>query len=491
MTLVSANSPELAYVVMQHLQLLLARHPTLLEHDFRSFFIGYSDSVALKKQKIDILVDLSTPLCCNAVLDELCEYSTDSQVTVGRLATRSIGLIATRIPEGADHAIDRLLGLAEVNMESVSAEVLVAIKDILRTYPSRGPDIVSRIVPCLHIVDDVDAKSALLWILGEYGELVEQAPYILEEIIDNVANERTAAVRLALLTASARLFFKRPAEMQYMFGKLLKAEISSDTPVTESHDRALLYYRLLTSEGGGVENARRVINWPSPLTERIGSALPSQVVDVLLFAEFNSLSVAYGRPAELFISQKAPYARVAAEPDEFLDEPEAGYVESHGAPMNLPEPMQAMQQQPMQAMQPMQAVQQQQQQPIQQVFSLRSSVPMDMQQFQQMWKGAVDVMQLGLTLVAVEADKAALEGYLASLGIFTMASGVANGTLKMLCYAQEAGGQTVLLLEIKVPANSESAAMTIKGGVRQGEVAQVAAVKSAVQQFAALLQANL
>lgn len=48
-------------------------------------------------------------------------------------------------------------------------------------------------------------------------------------------------VRLALLAAAMKLFFRRPPECQKLLGSVLAAA-SSDTN-QDVHDRALLYYR--------------------------------------------------------------------------------------------------------------------------------------------------------------------------------------------------------------------------------------------------------
>ena len=82
--------------------------------------------------------------------------------------------------------------------------------------------------------------------LGEHGDKIENAPYIIEPMIDGLKEEQSPAVRLALLTATTKLFFKRPPEVQSMLGRLLNKELSGEAAYqTEPHDRALLYYRLL------------------------------------------------------------------------------------------------------------------------------------------------------------------------------------------------------------------------------------------------------
>lgn len=39
-------------------------------------------------------------------------------------------------------------------------------------------------------------QAAVIWMIGEYGQLVEDGPYILEALIDDFANEKARVVRL-------------------------------------------------------------------------------------------------------------------------------------------------------------------------------------------------------------------------------------------------------------------------------------------------------
>ena len=44
--------------------------------------------------------------------------------------------------------------------------------------------------------------------VGEYGDEIEMSPYILEPLIDGFDTETDADVRLQLLAAAMKLFFK-------------------------------------------------------------------------------------------------------------------------------------------------------------------------------------------------------------------------------------------------------------------------------------------
>lgn len=65
----------------------------------------------------------------------------------------------------------------------------------------------------------LQGKAAVVWIIGEYGDLISSAPYLLEPLIDSYNEEVSASVRIELLSASMKLFFKRPPEVQKMLGR--------------------------------------------------------------------------------------------------------------------------------------------------------------------------------------------------------------------------------------------------------------------------------
>ena len=60
-------------------------------------------------------------------------------------------------------------------------------------------------------MDTAQGKAAVIWMLGEFGHLIDDAPYILEPLIDGLSSEsESESVRCELLAATVKLFFKRP-----------------------------------------------------------------------------------------------------------------------------------------------------------------------------------------------------------------------------------------------------------------------------------------
>jgi hypothetical protein len=67
----------------------------------------------------------------------------------------------------------------------------------------------------------VSSCTALIWLLGQFGEHLDEAPYLLEDFVEHAA-EQPPLVRLQLLTSCTRLFFVRSPEMQRVLGRLFQ-----------------------------------------------------------------------------------------------------------------------------------------------------------------------------------------------------------------------------------------------------------------------------
>ena len=61
--------------------------------------------------------------------------------------------------------------------------------------------------------------------LNMIPQSLPNAPYMLEEVVKSVSEESSSSVKLQLLSAVMKLFFKRPPECQEMLGTLLEHSI--------------------------------------------------------------------------------------------------------------------------------------------------------------------------------------------------------------------------------------------------------------------------
>ncbi|EDQ89747.1 uncharacterized protein MONBRDRAFT_16817 [Monosiga brevicollis MX1] len=300
-TLMSSAPAEVSFSVLHHLHTLVKKRPDVLAKDFKAFFCRFSDPAYVKTKKLDVLVDVAMESNFEPIVEEMTAYVTDIDVERARHAVRCVGRIAVKVPAAAEHCTT-LLAFLELNSEYVTAETVIVMRDYLRHSPSDAVDLLPQLFELISpdlFDDESDARAAFAWLLGEFGELIEDAPYLLEAMVDDVEAEETAAVRLQLLNSTLKLFFKRPPECQKMLGRLLET-LTSDEIQQDVHDRALLYYRLLRSNP---DEARRVINATlPPILDHDRSAMTDMEL-----REFNTLSVIYGQPSINFTVQQPPY----------------------------------------------------------------------------------------------------------------------------------------------------------------------------------------
>lgn len=184
--------------------------------------------------------------------------------------------------------LTELLGLQQ---EHITSAVVRAFRDLAWLCPQCTDAVCQALPGCEDTIQDSEGKQALIWLLGTHGEKIPNAPYVLEDFVENVKSETFPAVKMELLTALVRLFLARPTECQDMLGRLLYYCIEEELDMAV-RDRGLFYYRLLQS---GLEEVKRVLCSPKsdPSLGLLGDQTKQPVNAWAL--EFNTLATVYGR----------------------------------------------------------------------------------------------------------------------------------------------------------------------------------------------------
>ncbi|ETO31638.1 hypothetical protein RFI_05481 [Reticulomyxa filosa] len=315
LTLLSNPNHSLAYPVVAHMALLVRKKPQLFGDCYKHFYCRYNDLSCVKELKVEMLANVANKSNAVEILAELSEYITDVQVEIARLAVQSIGKIAIRVEDSLNTALQHLISFLEMSQDYVISETCVCVKNILRKYPQTYEQILQQLKSNMRNVEEENGKCAVLWLLGEYGDTFTEAPYILEEYIDEYANEQSSQVKLELLSATMKLFFKTPGEVQAMLGRLL-AKAIQDTTKIHVRDRAVFYYRLLQTD---VNKAAKIINTPKTVVDVFEDPADRKITK-RIFDEFNSLAVVYRKPSELFVSEEIPELEDSEDEEEVDDE---------------------------------------------------------------------------------------------------------------------------------------------------------------------------
>ena len=191
-------------------------------------------------------------------------------------------------------------------------EAIVVIKDIFRRYPDRYEKIIPILCQSLDILDEPEAKAAIIWIVGQYAERIENAEELMENLTYSFLEESTEVrlqslsicgllttlgqVQLALVTASVKFFIQRPNQGQKLVQKVLKwATEEIDNP--DLRDRGYMYWRLLATNAGA---AKGIVMGERPPVNTDTDRMELGALDQLLL-HTGSLGSIYHKTPETFI----------------------------------------------------------------------------------------------------------------------------------------------------------------------------------------------
>ncbi|KAM3658871.1 AP-4 complex subunit beta-1 [Ammospiza maritima maritima] len=284
----TSESRELCFTALCHVRQILRSLPGHFSSHYKKFFCSYSEPHYIKCQKMEVLCELVNDENVQQVLEELKGYCTDVSVELAQGAIFAIANIARTYTEQCVGILTELLGLQQ---EHITSAVVRAFRDLAWLCPQCTDAVCQALPGCEDTIQDSEGKQALVWLLGTHGEKIPNAPYVLEDFVENVRSESFPAVKMELLTALLRLFLARPAECQDTLGRLLYFCIEEEQDMAV-RDRGLFYYRLLQA---GVEEVRRVLCSPKcdPSLGLLGDQSKQPVNAWVL--EFNTLATVYGR----------------------------------------------------------------------------------------------------------------------------------------------------------------------------------------------------
>lgn len=76
-------------------------------------------------------------------------------------------------------------------------EAIIVIRDIFRKYPKKYVKILGELFNNLKCLDEPEAKSSCIWIIGEYVDSIDNAPQILQTYLESFHDE-TQQVQLTI-----------------------------------------------------------------------------------------------------------------------------------------------------------------------------------------------------------------------------------------------------------------------------------------------------
>ncbi|TFK76489.1 Adaptor protein complex beta subunit [Pluteus cervinus] len=240
-----SSGPEVQYVALRNILLIIQRRSSVLRNDVRVFFCKYNDPIYVKLAKLEIMYRLARSENASEVLAELQEYATEVDVDFVRKAVRSIGRLAIKVESAANNCIQVLLELIDNKVSYVVQEAIIVTRDIFRRYPGQYEGIIPKLCEHIDQLDEPEAKAAIIWIIGQFANRIDNADELVDDLLYTFLEE-SVEVQLALLTATVKLFLYKSKvdRTKELVHKVLKwATEEVDNP--DLRDRGFMYWRLL------------------------------------------------------------------------------------------------------------------------------------------------------------------------------------------------------------------------------------------------------
>jgi AP-1 complex subunit beta-1 len=308
-TLLSAE-PEIQYVALRNINIIVQKRPQILSHEIKVFFCKYNDPIYVKMEKLEIMNKLASERNVEQVLLEFKEYACEVDVDFVRKSVRAIGRCAIKLERAAERCINVLLELIQTGVNYVVQEAICVIKDIFRKYPNRYESILATLCENLDTLDEPEAKASMIWIIGEYAERIDNAVELLETFLESFHDE-TASVQLQLLTATVKLFLKRPSNTKEMMEQVL-AMATEDSDNPDLRDRGYIYWRLLSTDP---EAAKAVVLSEKPVIADDTYLLEPSLLEMLV-TNISTLASVYHKPPDAFVVRTRVEGGGGADADE-------------------------------------------------------------------------------------------------------------------------------------------------------------------------------
>ncbi|KAK2737362.1 hypothetical protein FQN57_007540 [Myotisia sp. PD_48] len=302
-----SKGPEVQYLALRNAILILQKRPEVLRNDIRVFFCKYNDPIYVKVTKLELIFMLASEDNISIVLTELREYATEIDVHFVRKAVRAIGKLAIKIESASNECIEALLELVNAKIPYIVQEATVVIRNIFRKYPNQYEGIISTVIQNIDELDEPEAKAAIIWIIGQYADRIENSDAFLEDYLSTFHDE-SVEVQLALLTATVKLFIQRPTKGQELVPRVLKW-CTEETDDPDLRDRGFMYWRLLSTDP---ETARKVVMGEKPPITAESEKLDPKTLEELCL-NVGTLATVYLKPVQQVFRSARP-KRLAKSP---------------------------------------------------------------------------------------------------------------------------------------------------------------------------------
>eukprot|EP01063_Lacrimia_lanifica_P033095 TRINITY_DN580_c0_g1_i1.p1 TRINITY_DN580_c0_g1~~TRINITY_DN580_c0_g1_i1.p1 ORF type:complete len:873 (+),score=349.16 TRINITY_DN580_c0_g1_i1:119-2620(+) len=330
------KDPQTQYVTMRCMTLVMQKYTGLFSNpkDVKAFFCTDEDPVYVRLEKLNVLLQLLNDRNAQSILKELEEYCQDVDPIFKARSVQALASCAVRLEGCVPRVVEVIKSLC-MNVQLVET-VLLAVKDILRKYPSAFIDVLPPLLEEIDVegMEDDEAKCALVWAVGEFGEQLPDAQEKLMHFVDTFT-EQSNSVQLAVVTATVKFYLRSSSAHEGLLNNVLGKATAQDN--ADLRDRAYMYWRMLSKEEYASKLAGFVLNKKAPLrADGVEDVDVSKVNE--LVGKFSTVACVYHKVPASFLPDYGHKGRDKAaeegydDQDEYVEDEEASIVPGAEAP---------------------------------------------------------------------------------------------------------------------------------------------------------------
>lgn len=293
------SAPEIQFVALKNIRILLEKYPNILDKELRAFFIKYNDPLYLKLEKIEIMTRIANDDNCMLLLSELRDYSMEVDIDLVSRSVNGIGQIAIKVEKCAKKSVEILFELFFSRGNYVVEEVVIVIQNILRRYPKEYLSTIITVIADLKFDDlsKAESLSSYMWILGEYATSIPHLEDKLTLIVESF-DDFEPLVQSAALSAIVKISLVKPTPKTPQLLQQILNKATTEVENADVRDKAYLYWRLLSTDNKELQKDILLNKLPI-LESTIDNFTPALLEE--LIQRLGNLSSVFYKPASSFI----------------------------------------------------------------------------------------------------------------------------------------------------------------------------------------------
>ena len=293
-TLIGNSDHEFKYIVLKNINIIIQKRPLILSREIKIFFCSHNDPHYVKIEKLEVLLRLADDETIDPILMELKEYVTEVDIDFVRKCIRTFGRLAIKLEGSSDICVQALFDCLKTKVNYVIQEAIIVMRDIFRRYPNKYESILVELCKNLNSIDEPEAKSAMIWIIGEYIEIIGNANKLISTYLEGF-KEETTDVQIQIMTSCIKLLVIRPAEGSPLVKQLFQIIEEINNP--DIRDRGYFYWRMLSKNK---DVASAIVSAHKPPISDMSYNLESNLLEKLVDG-ISSLSAVYQKEPEAFV----------------------------------------------------------------------------------------------------------------------------------------------------------------------------------------------